>query len=149
MSRPDVRGFGYTDDEWEVAIDTGYRILQGVAARQSMIDYTDLCSDIRTACGVEFVPGEFALPHLLGAISSRSLAERTVAITALVVYRSGPNKGDPGPGLYALAKEKGLLPKDATDRQKESFLVDHVKRSYETWQAPRRRPGERFRDRGQ
>jgi hypothetical protein len=145
MSKPDVRGFGYTDEEWDAAIEAGYRILQAVAARQAMIDYTDFCTEVRAACDVEFVPGEFALPHLLGAISSRSLADHDVAITSLVVYRSGNRKGDPGPGLFALAKEKGLLPSDATDRQKDAFVIEHVKRAYELWTASRRRPGERFR----
>ena len=93
---------------------------------------------------MEFIPGEFALPYLLGAISARSLNDHDVAITALVVYRSGPHKGSPGPGLFALAVEKGLLTKGATPRQKDAFVSDHVRRSYEIWSTPRRRPGQRF-----
>jgi hypothetical protein len=134
--------FGYTTDAWHQAVQAGVQVLIGVARDQGTISYTDLCNKIYDICGIEVVPGEYALPHVLGDISEETLASDDIAITTLVTYASTTEAGQ---GLYALAVQKGPLPRNPTEAQKDAFRIDHMNRARERWpRPPRRRPGERF-----
>lgn len=121
------------------------RILKDVAGlgqSYGTITYTDLCERIFAITDVRFVPGEFALPELLGDISRVTLETDNCAITALVVYKDSE---DAGKGLYALAIHEGLLPKNPSDDQKDQFRIEHMNRAYELWPRERHVPGARFR----
>ncbi len=129
--------FGYSPDEWEAAVAAGYEVLVGAATRQSSIDYTQFCDETFQRCGVRFVPGEYALPHLLGDVSTKSRADDGVLLTVLVVYRSGPHQGEPGPGFFQLARHLGLLAstsKAAEDR----FYARHMEAVLDKWKVRRR-----------
>lgn len=59
--------FGYTSQQWQSAVQAGVEALVDTAARRDQtITYTDLCNRIRAHTGVEIIPGEYALPYLLG-----------------------------------------------------------------------------------
>ena len=111
QAEADPMRYGYTQAQWDAAVDAGVRILKDVAGlgpSYGTISYTDLCERIFAICDVRVVPGEFALPELLGDISRVTLESDNCAITALVVYKDSV---DAGKGLYALAIAEGLLPR--------------------------------------
>jgi hypothetical protein len=139
--RSDGTRFGYSQKRWDNAVDSGVKTLIGVARDKGVISYTELCRRIFDDTEVEIVPGEYALPFLLGDISDQALDQYSVALTTLVTYKDST---DAGQGLYALAVEHGLLPKNPTELQKEEFRTQQVNAAYERWQRPKRRPGERY-----
>jgi len=144
-ARVDPTRYGYTQAQWDAAVDAGVRILKDVAGlgpRDGTISYTDLCERIFAVTDVRVVPGEFALPELLGDMSRVTLETDDCAITALVVYKDSE---DAGRGLYALAVHEGLLPKNPSDSQKDEFRIDQMNRAYELWPRQRHVPGARFR----
>jgi hypothetical protein len=141
-TRLDPTRFGYTQNEWDQAVDAGVGILKDVAGAGSTIDYTDFCERIFAITGVRVVPGEYALAHLLGDVSRETLSTHNCAITTLVVYKDSTEAGS---GLYTLAIEEGLLPKNPTEVQKDQFRISHMNRAYEIWRRQRHVPGERFR----
>jgi hypothetical protein len=142
MSKIDPTRYGYTQDQWDRAVDAGVRILKDVAGTPDPITYTDLCERIFAISDVRIVPGEFALPHILGDISRETLRSDGCAITALVVYK---DTADAGPGLYGLGIEEGLLPKNPTEIQKDKFRISHTVMAQQIWARQRHRPGERFK----
>jgi hypothetical protein len=136
---------GYTQAQWDAVVDAGVRILKDVAGlgpSYGTISYTDLCERIFAICDVRVVPGEFALPELLGAMSRVTIASDGCAITALVVYKDSE---DAGKGLYALAIAENLLPKNPSEDEKDRFRTHHMNLAYELWPRRRRVPGARFR----
>jgi len=138
----DPTRFGYTPEQWERAVDAGVRVLKEVAGtRDNVISYTDLCERVFAASDVRVVPGEYALPYILGDISRATLESDDCAISALVVYK---NSTDAGAGLYDLAVVEGLLPKNPSDDQKDIFRFDHMNKAHDLWARQRHRPGERF-----
>lgn len=141
-NRTDPTRFGYTNEEWDRAVDAGVRILKEVAGSpEGVINYTDLCERIFAVSDVRIVPGEYALPYVLGDISKVTLASDGCAVTALVTYKDSP---EPGGGLYTLAVEEGLLPKHPTERQKDEFRIEHMNKALRLWPRERHRPGERY-----
>jgi hypothetical protein len=142
---PDPKRYGYTQAQWDAAVDAGVRILKEVAGRgrsDGTISYTDLCERIFVFTDVRVVPGEFALPELLGDMSRVTLRSDNCAITALVVYKDSEDAGN---GLYALAIQEGLVPKNPSADQKDKFRIDHMNLAYELWPRERHVPGARFR----
>jgi hypothetical protein len=141
----DPTRYGYTQGQWDAAVDAGVRILKDVAGLGSSygtISYTDLCERIFAISDVRVVPGEFAMPELLGDISRLTLRSDRCAITALVVYK---NSEDAGKGLYALAITENLLPKNPSEDEKDRFRTDHMNRAYALWPRQRHVSGARFR----
>jgi hypothetical protein len=139
----DPTRFGYTLEQWERAVDAGVRILKDVAGiRDNLISYTDLCERIYALSDVRVIPGEYALPYVLGDISRVTLESDGCAISALVVYKDST---DAGRGLYALAIQEGFLPKTPSENQEDQFRFKHMNKAYETWPRQRHRPGERFK----
>jgi len=141
----DPTRYGYTQGQWDAAVDAGVRILKDVAGlgpATGVISYTDLCERIFAITDVRVVPREFALPHLLGDMCRETLRSDRCAITALVVYQ---NSADAGPGLYSLAVDEHLLPKKPSEREKERFRSDHMNLAYATWPRQRHVSGARFR----
>jgi hypothetical protein len=142
---PNPTRYGYTQTQWDAAVDAGVRILKDVAGlgpSYGTISYTDLCDRIFAICDVRVVPGEFALPELLGEMSRVTLGSDNCAITALVVYKDSE---DAGKGLYSLAIVEGLLPKAPTEDEKDRFRTKHMNLAYELWPRQRHVPGARFR----
>ncbi|MEU4193628.1 hypothetical protein AB0E69_17145, partial [Kribbella sp. NPDC026611] len=66
-----------------------------------------------------------AMGYLLFLIVERSFAETGLMLSALVQYLDA---NDAGPGFYALAADKGLLPRKATADQRMEFWLGQVKR---------------------
>jgi len=144
-SHQDPIRYGYTPEQWELVVDAGVRVLKDTAGiRDDTISYTDLCERIFAITDVRVIPGEFALPHILGDISRETVRTNGCAITALVVYK---NSVDAGQGLYSLAIEEGFLSKNPTEAQKDAFRVEHMNKAYDIWKRERHYPGERYRGR--
>lgn len=141
---PDPTRYGYTQAQWDAVVDAGVRILKDVAGlgpSAGIISYTDLCERIYAMTDVRVVPGEFALPHFLGDMCLVTLNSDRCAITALVVYQDST---DAGKGLYSLAIQEGLLPKNPTEDDKDEFRTEHMNLAYNTWPRQRHIPGARF-----
>jgi hypothetical protein len=79
----------------------------------------------------------------VGDISKATLESDEIAITTLVTYA---HTTEPRGGLYTLAMTEGLLPKNATEAQKDAFRIEHMNLAYARWQRVHRPPGERYRD---
>jgi hypothetical protein len=91
---------------------------------------------------VRTVPGEFALPELLGDTSRVTLRSDDCAVTALVVYK---NSEDAGKGLNALAITENLLPENPSDDEKDRFWTKDMNLAYALWPRQRHAPWARFR----
>ena len=115
--------FGYTNEQWKQAQEQVREALIQQARHQSTITYSDLC---RQVTAIQISPHDYALPHLLGAVSRQEHAKGRGLITILVVYKNG--EYEPGPGFYKLAEELGY---DCADRLR--FWSDHLKLVYGQW----------------
>ena len=138
--------YGYTQAQWDAAVDAGVRILKDVAGlgpSYGTISYTDLCERIFAICDVRVVPGEFALPELLGDISAGDARIRQLRHHGhLVVYKDSV---DAGKGLYALAIAEGLRSKNPREDEQDRFRTQNMNLAYERWPRQRHVPGARFR----
>jgi hypothetical protein len=90
---------------------------------------------------VEIVLGEFALPHFLGDMSRITLESDGIVITTLVTYKGTT---DAGPGLYQLAEDEGLIPKNPSEAVKDTFRTKQMRLAYDRWTRTRHRAGDRF-----
>jgi hypothetical protein len=130
--------FGRTLEQWQRAVDAGVMILKGVARDRNVITYSAFCYRVYDYTGIEFDPGEFALPHLLGDIFDAGRADGGICLTALVVFQG---KADSGHGFYSLAVKRGLISKDATEQDKLRFHTDQVHAAYRRYGRPQHPPG--------
>jgi hypothetical protein len=122
--------YGRSPADWEVLEDEGYAFLVEKARAGTYTNYTELSDELAIRTGLrrfDFADASerAAVGHLLGRIAERDLSESGLLVTAIVIYLHG---NDPGSGFYNLAKEKGLLPANASADQRLTFWVDQVKR---------------------
>lgn len=134
--------FGYSQGQWDRAVAAGVQIMIGVARDHTTIAYHELCDRVFDVTGVRIVPGEFALRNFVGDISLSTLRSDGIAITALVTYAGSTETGQ---GLFSLAINQGLLPKNPSQDQMDRFRYGHMERAWQRWQRERLRPGERYR----
>ncbi len=74
--------------------------------------------------------------HLLGRIVDATWdPERKLMLSALVHYLS---QNDPGPGFYALAADRGLLPRAASADAKFEFWITQMNKLFEVHTRPTR-----------
>ena len=122
--------YGRSPADWEVLEDEGYAFIVEKARAGTYTNYTELSDELAIRTGLrrfDFADASerAAVGHLLGRIAERDLPESGLLVTAIVIYLHG---NDPGSGFYNLAKEKGLLPANASADQRLTFWVDQVKR---------------------
>ncbi|MFE9398746.1 hypothetical protein [Streptomyces flavidovirens] len=127
-----MSAYGRDENEWDQLVEAGLRFLVERARMGKVTTYTELNTVLagRTKCrGFDFERADerAAMGHLLGLIVERDQESAGTAaplmISALVHYLSA---NDAGPGFYALAKELGLLPRDASKTAKEVFWISQV-----------------------
>lgn len=122
--------YGRPLEDWALLEDEAYAFLVEKARAGDYTSYTELSDELAIRTGLrrfDFADASerAAVGHLLGRIAERDLPSSGLLITAIVIYLHG---NDPGPGFYSLAKEKGLLPANATADQRLTFWVDQVNR---------------------
>ncbi|WP_392872397.1 hypothetical protein [Streptomyces sp. LN499] len=69
-----------------------------------------------------------AMGHLLGLIVQRDYPESGLMVSALVNYLGANNAG---PGFYALAQQRGLLPKSSSATARLEFWIEQVNALHE------------------
>ncbi|MBO3084117.1 hypothetical protein [Cellulomonas fengjieae] len=106
-----MSSYGRQDSEWVELEEAGRTYLIEVARRGEDTSYTELNRELveRTGLpGFDFSSelGRAAMGHLLYLIVSRDYPDSGFMLSALVHYVGG---NEPGPGFYALGKDKGLF----------------------------------------
>lgn len=110
--------YGRDDAEWADLVAATTEILDEVAARRGLTNYTDLNAELieRTGlAGFNFADASerAAMGHLLGRVVAEDYPNRGFMLSALVIYMHG---NDPGTGFYALARQMGLMPAAGGDK---------------------------------
>lgn len=122
--------YGRDDETWDRLTEAGLAYLIECAQRSGTTTYADFNTELEHRTGL---PGfdfanqadRTALGHLLGLIVDRNHPETGLMISALVTY--GDRTG-PGPGFFALAADRVLLPRRASAEQKDLFWVTQMNR---------------------
>jgi hypothetical protein len=120
--------YGRDDQDWDHLVRVGRDFLIERARLRRVTSYTELNATLvrRTGMmGFDFDhPDErAAMGHLLGLIVERDFPTTGLMLSALVHYLDVNNAG---PGFYHLATQLGLLPPNASARQKEQFWIQQV-----------------------
>jgi len=101
----------YTDAEWTELTAEGRRILQGVARKESLIDYGDFNRELAEATGLPACDlgtegGRADISRLLVLIAELDWEEGNEYMLTSLVKLSGENY--PGKGFFTLAQQEGL-----------------------------------------
>ncbi len=117
--------WGHHIEDLKRAIAETERILVRVAQRRTLITYSDLCEQIKSA---RFTPDDHAFHAVLGEVSVRGDKSGKGLLSVLVVYKD-KNKQRPGPGFFNMGRWLGheLPDSEAEDR----FWGEQAKRVYE------------------
>ena len=70
--------------------------------------------------------------HILGEISEDEHPGRPM-LSAVVVHKTGEEKGIPGDGFFVLAINLGKLGSNATDQGKRQFWQNELQETYRRW----------------
>ena len=116
---------GFSEEAWEAARVEARELMIAVAARRSMIAYSDLVARIR---GLDLDPQSQHLAHMLGEISTAEHEAGRGMLTVVVVHKHGDKM--PGPGFFELARSLGY---DTGDR--EVFWIKELQKVYRAWAA--------------
>jgi len=71
--------------------------------------------------------------HLLGEISEDEHNQRRPMLSAVVVQKTGKDKGIPGDGFFTLACNLYKLEENTTPEQKKVFWRNELNQVYEEW----------------
>ncbi|HEX5494283.1 MAG TPA: hypothetical protein VFX70_06905 [Mycobacteriales bacterium] len=126
-------GYGRDDQTWDRLVDAGLRFLVERAKLRKTTSYTEfntVVSQRTSTAGFDFERADerAAVGHLLGLIVDQNYPTTALMISALVSHL-GAN--DAGPGFYALATERRLLPPRASAEAKMEFWVRQVNGLFE------------------
>ncbi len=140
MSGGDMK-YGRDQTQWDELVLEGRRFLEERARLRDLTTYTEMNTVLVRRTGQQgFDFGRqderAAMGYLLGLIVEDTLAQTGVMLSALVKYL---DKNDAGTGFYQLAKEKGLLPRNANRQQRTDFWVAQVAGVYEAYAPPPKR----------
>jgi hypothetical protein len=132
MSATGGSRFGYSQGQWDLAKDEMRRLLVKKARTtgDELISYSQLVAQVRT---IRFEANDYALPHMLGEISTEEDALGRGMLTVLVVHQS--DDGMPGSGFFDLARQLG---RDVSDR--ERLWAQELARVISVWSNPTLRP---------
>ena len=130
------------DDEWDELTRAGIEFLIERAQLHKVTSYTELNTVLSRRTGQQ--PFDFneaaeraAMGYLLGRIVDATWdAERKLMLSALVHYL---DQNDAGPGFYALAADKGLLPRTASRDVRFEFWINQMNKLFELHAGPGRR----------
>ncbi len=132
--------YNRSDDEWDLLTDAGIDHLVERARAREMTTYSDMNAAVSRRTGTE--PFDFgleaeraAMGHLLGRIVDATWDDADRLMISALVHYLGQN--DAGPGFYALAVERGLLPKGARSADRFDFWVGQVSRIHDNYAGPR------------
>lgn len=130
--------YGRDEFEWEELRVAARRCLVELAEDQGLTDYSSLNRRLVDDTGLASFDFNLdrdraAIGALLGEISRESYSDSGVMLSVLVTHRGGT---DEGAGFYRLAADLGALPARPSQAQKDAFMSDQIKRS---WDAYRRR----------
>ena len=114
---------GFQQEAWEAAKGEARRAMIAVAARESVIYYSDLVAEIRS---IDLEPQSTHLAHMLGEISTEEHEAGRGMLTVVVVHKGGDHM--PGPGFFELARSLGH---DTRDR--EAFWVGELAKAHRLW----------------
>lgn len=130
--------YGRHELEWDELRTAAHRYLVELAEDRLLTDYSSLNRRLVDDTGLP--PFDFSLDRdraaigaLLGEIARESYSTSGIMLSALVTHRGGT---DEGAGFYRLATALGALPARPSSEQKDAFMSDQIKRS---WEAYRRR----------
>lgn len=116
---------GFSDKSWEAARVEARESMVAVAARRSVIAYSDLVARIRS---LDLEPQSQHLAHMLGEISTAEHEAGRGMLSVVVVHKHGDQM--PGPGFFELARSLGY---DTGDR--EEFWIKELQKVYRAWAA--------------
>ena len=104
------------------------------ACEQQPIYYEE---DVATIMGLQGKGNYMAKEtgRVIGEISEDEYNQvpRRPMLSAVVVNKTGENKGIPGDGFFTLACQLGKLGEDATDEEKRNFWEKELNQVYEIW----------------
>lgn len=130
--------YGRDEVAWDELTRAGSAFLIERARLEKVTSYTEMNYVLAQRTGqptFDFAEdaGRAAMGRLLGRIVDATwLPAEEVMISAIVLYL---NQNDAGPGFYALAADKGLIPRKSGADAKFEFWANQVTRAYEVYGA--------------
>lgn len=128
MTISEANCFGRTAGEWSRLAETGTAFLIERAKLGKVTSYTELNATLVHRTGLrgfdfERADERAAMGHLLWLIVEGTRPTTSLMLSALVHYL---DQNDAGSGFYALARDYGLLPPNASASAKLEFWVGQV-----------------------
>jgi hypothetical protein len=121
---------GHPWDEWDQMRDVGLDLIKERAAKGEFVTLTQLWEGAVDKLGKPLGNSHFQLPALLEHIALKGLDETGLLVTAVVTYQDG--EPTPGPGLFALAASKGLIPEADAPKDLKTWTMTENQRAF--WQ---------------
>ena len=106
------------------------RLIQAALARQT-IHYEDVAAIMNLQGKGQHMSKETG--HILGEISEDEHNQDRPMLSAVVVQKTGKEKGIPGDGFFGLAVDLGKLDPNATDQGKRQFWENELQDTYTQW----------------
>ena len=106
------------------------RLIQTALARQP-IHYEDVAAIMNLQGRGQHMSKETG--HILGEISEDEHNQGRPMLSAVVVQKTGKEKGIPGDGFFGLAVDLGELGSNATDQGKRQFWENELQETYRQW----------------
>lgn len=134
--------YGRTADEWQELIDATANFLIERARLRKDTSYTELNAVLAQRTGHKMF--DFSNPadrgavgHLLGAVVEQTYdEEHPVMLSALVTFL---NEKKPGQGFFDLAMHRGLLPRGASEEEKDAFWYQQMDTAFTIYRRRKRR----------
>lgn len=131
--------FGRSDDEWDAIVEDAVNFLKDQARLRRITSYSELNGALGRHGHEMF---DFAQENdrravgaVLGDVVARTIDDSGVMLSSIVAYI---DRNDAGPGFYALAVQRGLLPSNATVDDKLAFWTSQVDKVHKLYARPPR-----------
>ena len=106
------------------------RLMQAALDRQT-IHYEDVADIMNLPRSGQHMSKETG--HILGEISEDENNQDRHMLSAVVVHKTGKEKGIPGKGFFTLACQLHKLEENTTPEQKKVFWRNELNQVYEEW----------------
>ena len=106
------------------------RLIQAALARQT-IHYEDVAAIMNLQGKGQHMSKETG--HILGEISEDEHNQDRPMLSAVVVQKTGKEKGIPGDGFFTLACQLNKIEENTTPEQKKDFWRNELNQVYEKW----------------
>lgn len=124
--------YGRSDVDWDELVRQGKKFLEERAKLERLTSYSEMNTVLANRTGqppfdFDEEVGRAAMGALLGDISLTALPEVGALLSSVTQYL---NANEPGTGFFELARQRGLLSKQATADDRLAFWTKQLQEVY-------------------